>query len=218
MENVLAQFEVRTKIAPMCDYESSRYALSAAQLTPDPDPTKRRAFLCATDGRAMAMAIVSVDGESDREYLVPSKILPTVIKGGRIQLNGRWENDRGAFLPNDVVGRFPKGQDIVPAIAPDAIALQINCQFLLNLQEALNERGNGAERVGLTLFIPQPDEKSKRVESVIAVVGAHGIGAVMPMTRGTIANEIREYEDIRSQFTEARRAIELPPVTEKRAA
>ncbi len=169
----MSSITISTKPHKCTDSESSRYALGNCRAFPAEDGV----VLVATDGRKLAA--VQCDGELPAPEYVPSAVLPRTVKPVRIERNGRWENDKGAFsepIP-DSVGRFPRVRDAIPESAAGYSVLTIDATYVRQLYEALNTKAQSS----ITLFIPEAN-KDGCVDSAIPVLGEKGIGVLMPMT------------------------------------
>ena len=194
-----------TRLKGCLDSESTRYALSHAQVTPS--ESDNTVFVAATNGRLAA--VIAAEGTADRQYLMPSEVLPTTQTGAVVELNGQWQNSKGRYQQEtDAPGRFPKVEEVLPAIDPDSRVLHINADFILEIAKALNAKSDDGQ--GITLFVPPAPERDnadgKTVEGAIAIVGHRGIGVVMPCcgdVKEFAQQQISKYNTFASEYRTA---------------
>jgi hypothetical protein len=187
------QVEIQSKLGPVCDKGSGRYALGSVQVTP---ADNGRVYLAACNGRAMAL--VGANGTSDKERLIPNEALPS--KPGKVTLNGRWESVSGkkTTVVGDPVseGRYPRLVDVVTELG-DRKQIRLNIKYLLAIAEAINDAG-GQHPHELDLFISEPDKS-------VMLVGDLGVGVLMPVTHDAAMRD--KYDVYASAFKAARAAL-----------
>ena len=184
-----------TRIGVVTDNESSRFALGSVKI----EGNAERVWASATDGRCAASVLCK--GHTDESRLVPAELVPSTKKAMRdgsaeVERNGQWENRAGKAVSQDVEGRFPYVQEHYPEVYKDAICLTIDPTLLMKVATALTRDGDFQDR-GVTLFIRPPREGSQ-VDTGVAVLGAEGIGCVMPLRADDSVKQYREkYSDFR---------------------
>ena len=184
-----------SRIGAATDNESSRFALGSVKV----EGNGERVWASATDGRIAASVLC--EGHTDESRLVPAELVPRTKKAMRdgsaqVERNGQWENQAGKAVSQDVEGRFPYVQEHYPEVYEDAICLTIDPDLLMKVATALTRDGDFQYR-GVTLFIRPPREGSQ-VDTGVAVLGAEGIGCVMPLRADDSVKKYREkYSDFR---------------------
>lgn len=170
MSDLKAKFTVKTKPAKATDPDYSRYALGHVVASPATDGV----WLTASNGRIVAAT--KVEGEIDKARYVPTSVMPTLKRGGTVELNGQWQNDKGKFA-EEIDASACRYPDVSSALATGCgTVVTLDAQLLLNLAQAICEAD---ERPTLTLFLPAANKKGY-IEGGIGVLGSSGIGTVMP--------------------------------------
>ena len=143
----------------------SHYAMECAQIGPKDDGV----WLAASDGH---QAIVRpCTGHADKTYLVPVHPLAEGLDDspGWVYLDGKWFSQRNGRYAEPVPDRkFPDVSGVLPKIGNDCVPVTITVGYLMKIAKAIGEQGI------ITMFVPKTRNKP------IAIIGTHGIGAVMP--------------------------------------
>ena len=208
--NIKAKLTILHDMRPATDDESTRYGkgLSCVQAI----PRDGGAYLCATNGRIAAVATAA--GECAETVLLPPEVLPSKAahwgKAGAVdvEVNGECRASFGSFAkrPEDDGAAFPKVDQVLPSVNGEGyFAVSIDPQLLLDLATALGR----AERVtrstdetaalrGITLFV----SRDKTAGGIIGVMGARGIGAIMPCVNNddTAMHSAGEWEKFAQGF------------------
>jgi hypothetical protein len=190
MSDVTTHVRFETKFAKAVDVESTRYALSAAEVIPAGDG--KTVYASATDSRQLS--VVRCKGETDRRVLIPGAMLPnrkpTTRKPFTVSKNGRWETSDGKFTDRETEGRFPRVCDVIPEVSTEThISLTLDVRYLSKIADA-----TGA--TSLTMLVPLPVENTYDktapkhcVTRTVCVLpnscdGDHadGFGVIMPLT------------------------------------
>lgn len=216
MSSKVSKMIVPTEIEAAADVdrgvEEGRYALACLQVVHD-GPA---AWVVATNGRILAAANCYECTVPDRT-LVPAKPLEklrrlAVAEGAKrrdlwVEVSGERvtvRNDAGLVAESQVgVGRFPTS---IPAAFPAGdeethVMVCLSVDLLHQLARALTERGQDDDRT-LTLFI------SREKDEAIGVLGAEGIGVIMPKVAGPELGYREKYQRLREQFCRAYRREE----------
>jgi hypothetical protein len=196
---IRAELELTRPLAQCCDAQSTRYALSAVQVTP---ADAGNVWCAACDSRVLAL--VKQKGTADGPHLLPGEFAKPVARGTVCaSLNGQWtisgRNARGlpdgkaARLVSEGEGRFPRAADVLPDVV-GCVQVGISGALLANLAKAIgNESGE------FVLFIPL-DGESLAVKGAIGVKGEHGIGVIMPVSVGEPSVNQNEYAATVKEF------------------
>ena len=199
MENVTHTVHFATRINQAGDKATSRYALGNVHVSPR---SAGGAWLCATDGRIMAVV-------ADDKATCPSPALAplSVVTGATATrpvvatLNGRWENSKGKAA-DKAAGRFPDVPHCLPEALPEFTPLRIDAALLASLAAAITAVGESSL---VTLFVPTGRGKGDYVDGAIPVVGATGVGVLMPVGTGreweqNARLDATRYNETRQQF------------------
>jgi len=203
---IKTKFDATNKFKNIMDMESSRYALGSTHVmqTESADDV----YLTATDGRIMAVNRVS--GHTDETRLVPGSVMPTKLKGGKVELNGKWMNDSGKYADEIDEGRFPAMDQVLPVLSAEShILLHLGADVLRNLCEAMVDNRDGSHNITLAIDTGDVDTDKKdnyrHVSGAVTVIGQTGrFGVIMPLTRGDSGIPQRHAE----QCADYRRAFE----------
>lgn len=200
MENRIENLELETRIDQACDEENTRYALASVRLV---RKSETDAILCASDGRIAACVKAHADKIADDVVIqnIPRDIIPRTKATRRnprtVSLNGRWES-RNKFTEaqrETELGRFPKMfGDVFPNASKDELAVRLDACLLHRLADSITSAG---ENKMITLVIRDD-------ESAIAVIGANGIGVIMPLfcDKETHVANVARYNALRQELAE----------------
>lgn len=196
MSDITHTLTPQTKLDACCDPGSARYALRAVEVIPSGEPGT--VYCAASDGKVAV--VIQVKGEAQGIALLPAK-LAKLRKP--VTLNGRWECD--GKVANPVEGRFPRMEDVLPAVPADDLANYVTVVLKGHQMKAIAD--SISEEGILTFFIP-PNGQKGYVDRAIACRGTHGLGVIMPTTPDK--DEHEKYETLRQRYAAARRWATRP--------
>jgi hypothetical protein len=207
--------KLHTNIYLATSEDTSRYDLRAVQLIPT---GKAEAFAAATDGKVLA---ISKEAEAgiDKPVLVPAEVCRRKAKETnhdvvfdetkKVWTRHSWDRrqKKTALIAPEAEGRFPRAQDVIPAVSGDThIAVPLDGTLLAKLASAM---ATNEEKRGITLFIPLP-EKGEFVDSPIPAmhISEASIGVIMPfyMPDSSVTDSIAEYNKLREEYVAAANA------------
>lgn len=197
-EPTIKNLEIPTRIEKCCDSGSISYAINSVRMIRE---SNTEATLYATDGRCMAATNVAaehIDANHAAEE-IPTEAIPKRANTSKrnyrlLSLNGRWENGNNKIV--DAVhgaGRFPRIGKVLPDIS-DHSMVTIDCKLLAQIAAAITNVGD--EQL-ITLCVQDS-------ESAIAVIGANGVGVLMPCSQyekkvDKHAVDIKRYNEYRDR-------------------
>jgi hypothetical protein len=185
--------------------ESTRYALACAKVTQGVDGKGK---LWSTNSRTLAITDCEVE-DKDRD-LIPSELLGfrknkkprTVTINGEIGLNS---DGKGADVQrDDLYGRFPNAKDVLPDVPDDCISLTIDVSLLVELTEALVNKG---EDLKVSLHFDAKTEHGSVIQPVIVTTDHNdSIGVLMPMAADskTDADRAQELQSVNAKISNCR--------------
>lgn len=152
------RIEPTTKMTAACSPDGNRYATDHVLATPAGDG---QAYLAATD--SYQCTIIKANAPMmPNEELIPAKAFPQKMSGKKIkhiELNGMWRNSEGSIQPTSEANRFPRPDDMFPAVdcaePGEYIPVTFDIEHLVKMCKA-----SGATTVTMLLT---PDSKYPRM-------------------------------------------------------
>ena len=161
---IRTKVEITRRIDRTTDSAASRYATGCAEIRAC---NARFGSVYVTTTTCKTLAVNQFECETENTELIPGDLLPKRKKGGKVELNGQWENDNGKWsnYDPDYWGKFPNCgsvvEDVLKTVEDEPLSMCIDAKMLAELAEAI-----GSNTVRLIFSI---DKEESSVFSAIAV-------------------------------------------------